>query len=263
MTVHSWLRLGASALAWSIKPPKGRASILFGTMHVRDERAYQFCDVWYPYIRNADVYFGEMDLSTPVPFYPLPLYNLHQHFSPAAYAKMRKQLHKSFGLDIDRYAHLHPLMILSAISQHLMTSDHTVSLDEHLWTYAKNHNKEVRGLESVEEQLHLLHTVLVEPLYRQMMNISRNPSKVRRFTLKTLDLYSRGEIHALYQMTKSSMHSLRRTIIYDRNRLMAKRILSLDKECSYFISVGVGHFSGRAGILSLLRKGGWSVRPVL
>jgi uncharacterized protein YbaP (TraB family) len=231
-------------------------------MHVRDERVYQFCDRWYPHILNADVYIGEMDLNPPIPFHQSPIYHAQHHFSSLAYAKMRRQLHKSFGMDLDRYAHLHPLMILSVISQNLMANDHAVSLDEHLWNYAKIHNKEVRGLESVEEQMKLLHAIPAGPLYRQIFSISRNPSRIRRFTWKTLDLYTRGDIHALYQMTKRSMHNLRKPVIYDRNQLMADRILSLDTGLSYFISVGVGHFSGKKGLLSLVRKGGWTIKPV-
>jgi len=231
-------------------------------MHIRDERVYRFCDAIYPLILETEVYIGEMDLE---PFDGLstgPAYSMQAFFRPGVYSKLRKQLLKSFYLDIDRYAHLHPLMIMSAISQAILSKDHAVSLDEHLWNFAKQNRLVVQGLESVHEQVALLHTIAPEPLYTQIRNISARPEMIRKFTDRALACYVSGDIHQLYQLTKSSMHALRKRIIYDRNRLMVQRIGDFDLTRRYFISVGAGHLSGSTGIISGLRKSGYKVRPV-
>ncbi len=228
-------------------------------MHIRDDRVYRFCDAIYPLILQADVYVGEMDLTD----LPQPAakqgYNMSAFFRPAAYHKLRMQILKSFKLDVNRYGHLHPLMIMSAMSQHLLDNDHAVSLDEHLWNFAKENQLSLQGLETIQEQMDLLHSIKTDPLYRQIKEISTQPGKLRKFSDKALSCYTQGEIHNLYQLTKSSMHELRKLIIYNRNKLMVSRIIRFDPVKSYFITVGAGHLSGTSGIISGLRKSGYKV----
>lgn len=231
-------------------------------MHIRDERVYQFCHELYPHILTADVYVGEMDLH---PFdieVNGPEYDFQKEFTPAGYQKIRKQLIKSFQFDISRYTYLHPLMILSGITQNILVNDHAVSLDEHLWNYARDNQRHLQGLETAREQLSLLHSIDPKPLYRQIETISSRPSGIRKFTDRALEYYIRGDIHLLYQMTRSSMHQLRKRIIYNRNELMVARMLAFDPALSYFITVGAGHLSGPMGLISLLRRKGFKIRPI-
>lgn len=237
-------------------------SYLFGTMHIKDDRVYQFCDALYPLIQSADVYVGEMDMSSVQADIGAHVYSMKAFFRPEVYQKIKAQLLKSFRLDLDRYAHLHPLMIMSAVSQTILDQDHSVSLDEYLWNYARENNLIVQGLESVEEQISLLHAIDPEPLYVQIRNISSRPAALRKFTDTALGYYLHGDIHRLYQVTKSSMRDLRKRIIYQRNKLMAERIAAFDPSRRYFITVGAGHLSGPTGIISSLRKAGYKVQAV-
>ncbi len=231
-------------------------------MHIRDNRAYQFAVHLYPFIRNADVYVGEMELENPLTLDFSNSYDLKMQFSSTAYEKMRKQLIKSFQFDIEPYIYQHPLIILSAVSQKMLDADHQVSLDEHLWQFAKQLGKPTFGLESYLEQATLLHSIEPGPLYRQLLKISKKPSGIGRQTRKTLSRYMSNNIHRLYQMTKSSMHGLRKRIIYDRNRVMATRILGFSSDKKYFIAVGAGHLSGKSGLLARLKHAGWKVSPI-
>ncbi|HZV44834.1 MAG TPA: TraB/GumN family protein, partial [Saprospiraceae bacterium] len=52
----------ASSLLWQLIPPQGQPHWLFGSMHIRDNRVYQFGEKLYPLISDSDVYVGEMEL---------------------------------------------------------------------------------------------------------------------------------------------------------------------------------------------------------
>ena len=240
----------------------GQSCWLFGSMHIRDNRVYQFTEKLYPLIHDADVFVGEMELENPGELHFSNQYDLKSHMSVSAFEKMKKQFLKSFRVDIERFVHFHPLMALSAISQSLLAAEHQVSLDEHLWHYAKGNGKPVFGIESYIEQSSLLHSIDPIPLYRQLLKISRSPSGMSRQTHSALSAYMRSDIHQLYRLTKSSMHDLRKRIIYDRNHVMVDRILDFSSDQKYFIVVGAGHLSGKFGVLVLLKKAGWKVRPV-
>lgn len=231
-------------------------------MHIRDARAFLLAGKLNPYILQSDCYVAEMDLRLPTPSSPGRRYQMEAHFRPKVFTRIKQQLRKSFDLDLDRYSDLHPLMIISAITQRILMQDHSISMDEYLWDIAARHRIDLTGLESLEEQVQLLHSLPVDPLYRQIKHISQRPDVMRAFTQKSIDYYLKADIHALYLLTKRSMHELRRPVIYDRNYRMVKRIQMYDHTKSHFIAVGAGHLSGRYGIISLLRKEGWEVRPV-
>ncbi len=251
------------SILWSLIPSEGQSSWLFGTMHIRDDRAYQLCKNLYPLILQSDHLIGEMDLNMPDTRKSIPAYDIHQYLNDEIYRKIHRQLNRSFNLNLDQFAHLHPLMIMSFISTSVLQSEHQISLDEHLWQYAKEHGKPASGLESYEEQLKILNSIEPGAIYKLLMDISRNPAAIRKNTVKGLDLYINGRIHQLFKLSKSSMQHLRKKVIYERNRNMASAINQLDTSMQYFISVGAGHLSGKSGLIALLKRGGWKVKPVL
>jgi len=170
-------------------------------------------------------------------------------------------LNKSFNLNIDQVSHLHPLMIMSIISTSILQTEHHISLDEYLWNFAKQHDKPTSGLESYDQQFKILHSIEAGPIYKQLLDMSKNPGATKKSTGKSLDLYVKGYIHQLYMLSKASMQHLRKKVIYERNFHMVSVINHLDHSLQYFITVGAGHLSGKFGLLSLLKKSGWKVRP--
>jgi uncharacterized protein YbaP (TraB family) len=230
-------------------------------MHIRDERAFQSSNKLYELILSSDAFIGEMDMTMPGLISEQLKYDAKDFIKEKVYQKLRKQLIKSFQVDLDFYRQLHPLMIMSLISNSVLQKEHLVSLDENLWNYAKENGKLMLGLESYETQFQILHSIDPEPLYKQLQKIGRNPSAVRKHTDKGITLYVEGRIHELYILSKSSMHELRKKIIYERNKRMAEVVFDLDTGLQYFITAGAGHLSGKTGLISMLRKKGYKVRP--
>ena len=230
-------------------------------MHIRDERAFQSSKRLYELILSSDAFIGEMDMTLPGSIVEHSKYDARDFIKEKVYQKLRKQLIKSFQVDFDFYRHLHPLMIMSLLSNSVLQKEHLVSLDENLWNYAKENGKLMLGLESYETQFQILHSIDPAPIYQQLLKIGRNPSAVRKHTDKGITLYVEGRIHELYILSKSSMHELRKKIIYERNERMAEVVIKLDTALQYFITVGAGHLSGKTGMISILRRQGYKVRP--
>src|SRR5687767_640125 len=254
--------MARQSLLWSITPPGSDQSFfLFGTMHIRDDRAYQLCRELYPLIRASDCFIGEMDLDHPHEI-NMPSYDMRAFITQKKYEKVKHQLNKSFKINLDHLAHLHPLLIISFLSTAGMSNDHLVSLDEHLWQFAKEQDKPVQGLESYEKQFEILHSIEPVPLYKQIIKLSRNPGAVANQSSRGIDLYVEGRIHQLYMLSKTSMRHLRKKVIYERNLNMFSVINHLDFQKKYFISVGAGHLSGQSGLLSLLKKAGWKAKSI-
>lgn len=231
-------------------------------MHVRDDRAHQFAEKLYPMILQSDQFIGEMDLDETPASINLPAYNIHDFISERTYQKLNAQLKKSYKIELGSIAHLHPLMIMSLLSTSVLESEHHISLDEHLWRYAVEHGKPASGLETYAAQLEILHAIPVAPLYKQLVDVSRKPSILKKSTTRGLNLYIQGRIHELYKLSKTSMQQLRKKVIYERNQHMVSVIEELDKSKQYFITVGTGHLSGKFGLIHLLKKIGFTIKPL-
>lgn len=253
--------MSRQSLLWSLNFEGKPVSYLFGTMHVRDDRAYRLCQQLYPLINNCDCYVGEMDLH-PRPNVTMPAYDILKYITDKKYDKIHKQFLRSFHIDLHRFKHLHPLLIMSVLSTQDLSIDHIVSLDEHLWLYSEENGKEMSGLESYERQFEILHTIDPAAVYKQLVKLARNPGSIRKQTERGINHYINGRIHELYMFSKSSMHELRKKIIYERNRNMVEFIKNMDESKSYFITVGAGHLSGKFGILPLLKREGVRVKAI-
>lgn len=230
-------------------------------MHVRDERVHRFSHTLLSLIRACDVYVAEMAL-TGEPAVIRHDFRISSAFPPVTYAKMRMQLLKSFGLDIAPYDRVHPVVLMGMLAQRVLAEDHQVSLDEHLWSVARSAGVPVRGLESVEEQLATLTAIEPLPVCRQLRRLATSPTSLRRQTAAVLRSYMKGDIHGLYQMTRASLRELRKPILVARNRRMVRRIIGLDPTRAHFIAVGAAHLGGARGIIAVLRRLGWRIRPV-
>jgi uncharacterized protein len=57
------------------------------------------------------------------------------------------------------------------------------------------------------------------------------------------------------------MKGNRQLMIFDRNELMADRIVEMTAENTVCAAIGAGHFWGEKGVLNALRKKGFIVEP--
>jgi uncharacterized protein YbaP (TraB family) len=56
---------------------------------------------------------------------------------------------------------------------------------------------------------------------------------------------------------------MRKLLLYERNTIMAERFAEIARQESLFCAVGAGHLSGKKGLLRLLKKEGFKVRPII
>jgi uncharacterized protein len=54
----------------------------------------------------------------------------------------------------------------------------------------------------------------------------------------------------------------RKLMIYDRNIIMANRMVGLSEENSCFFAIGAAHLPGQKGVMALLKRQGYKIVPV-
>lgn len=258
------------SLLWKLTPQgEGLPSFLFGTMHIRDQRAFYGLERVYACIDSCPLFALEIDLEeglqTPsVSLFSLPGQStLHDHIPPRKYQRLRQILLKAFGIDLGRLSRLQPLAIIEILTSQIVSEDHPLVLDAHLWEYATAQGKTTMGLETLEEQQKTLAGITLEAQLKMLLEIGRNVRHFRHTLDRMASLYESGDLNGIYRLSRQSAGGLRRLLLFERNRIMAERIGAIIAEQPAFFAVGAAHLLGGKGMLRLLKRQGIRTEPVV
>lgn len=260
--------ISTNTLLWRIQPSGGPHSYLFGTMHVRDKRAFALLEQVCRCIDECEALALEFDLgAVGEDFDPSLLQlpdgqTLDSLLPDKKFQKLRRFLLRALEVDIMAFRQALPLMTVNALNEHMMGKEQPVALDEQLWRYAKSRGKLILGIETYQEQVALLRSIPVEQQLQGLLWMGRNLKAHRRQLRKMADLYETGDIYRLHRAAKRSASGMRYSLLYRRNVIMAERIAEFTAEQSVFCAVGAGHLAGGKGVLRLLKHRGVTLKPV-
>lgn len=237
-----------------------RSSYLFGSMHVRDKRAFIYLDLVKSILDNCSNFYAEIAISEYLysksdSLFLLPDGMTIQDFVKAnAYAKMHKQLKKSFNIDLIQVDRFLPMAVTNLLAEKSLNCEMENSVDNTVWDLAKNRGLVCDGLESLEEQTNLLKTIPISFQVKQLMKISKNIKKFRQQQIKLVTYYSMGDYKKLYHEGKRSLGKYRKVMLYKRNERMTNRIVQEISKDTCFFMIGAGHIYGDKGVIALLKR---------
>ena len=242
-------------------------SYLFGTMHVRDSRVFEDIGTVFEKIRECEAFAAEFNLGETSGSIDSPLaqladiQSLTYFIRPEKYQKLRKILLKTTGYDLDHFKYSPPFIIVNLLTEKILRPDMPVSLDEHLWNFAKKEGKSLQGIETLREQLQVLNNISMNDQIKMLLEMGSNINRYRQHLLHMAELYQKGELRLLYRAVKKNSKGLRKLLLYRRNVIMADRILALVSTQTVFSAIGAAHLWGGKGVIRLLKMQGLRVTP--
>ena len=258
-----------NALLWRLKPPKeGPDSYLFGTMHVRDLRAFNWLEQAKHCLDKCEVFATEFDFSESDPTQLAAVLQggeqepLDELLKPGAWKNLQRLCKKRLGIPAEHMRFTHPMAVSMALSNSLLADETNYSLDETLWNYAREQGKQTTGVETFEEQLEILGEIPYRQHLKSLTWLLKNYKRQKKRLRKMMQWYNAGELQKLYRSARKDAKGMRKVLLFDRNHLMADRVVEIAGKQSLFCAVGAGHLAGEKGMLRLLKKAGFKVRPV-
>lgn len=243
-------------------------SYLFGTMHVRDQRAFQQLGQVYAAMETCEGFAAEFHLEEAGSGFPpealeLPDGQRISDFLPKKkWGRHRQVLRKSTGVDLARFDRILPFMVVNIATESLLGQDMPEALDQHLWAFAEKKGKDLHGIETLQEQMEVLAKISLETQLKMLAGLCKDIGRFRRYLLRLAELYEAGEVQRLYKMVKKNSKGLRALMLYRRNEVMAERIAGLAQEKPVFVAIGAAHLGGGKGVLRLLKKRGFKLQPL-
>lgn len=177
--------------------------------------------------------------------------------------KLEKNLLKSLGLPIRSLLRMKPLLVVNLISERLLADANPISMDKDLWQVAEAKGKILKGVETFEEQLHILERIPIKYQLKNLLSIAKDIGKYKRQLLHLSEIYDAGDMQQLYKVSKKGIGPIRKFMLTDRNQVMADRIMTIASEASLFCAIGAGHLAGKKGVLRLLKQQGLTIKPII
>lgn len=261
-----------NSLLYTIQHPSTtRIHYIFGTVHLSTKEAFTHYDLACQYLKACSHYVGEMDLSGSEKDFNVHPFSFDFGQSLIDYVPFKKLAKysriciKAFGFDLQRFLHFKPMFILAMITESMFDKSRVESLDLALTGRALQLGLQIGGLETYQEQMEIAKSIPIEYQLKSFKDALSNVSKFRKDGIALLKAYSDGNLKTIANKSKSSMGSIKSVMLYDRNIIMASRIIEKirsQKEGATFFSLGAGHICGANNIIKLLTQQGFNVKPV-
>ena len=148
------------------------------------------------------------------------------------------------------------------------TDQKTVSYEFEIMHIAEKQKKEFGGLETMEFQMGIFDSIPYKAQAEMLVNGIKSAAKGGEGEFsKMVQMYKAQDIEAMSKIMDSDkdtegLEQYESMLITTRNRnwipLMAKSM----KQKQTFFAVGAGHLGGEKGVINLLRKEGYTVKPL-
>lgn len=262
-----------NSLLWEISG-KGSTdtSYLFGTIHIRDKRVFNLGDSTYYAINKTRALFGELNIQnkSEIKKYASDIMmpagtSLKTLLSASDYKVVKKYCKKHLGVYAILINKVKPIFISAVISSNLLKKDEKNELDTYLQEYAAKQGKTIGGLETVKEQMAVLNKLSLQEQANILLDQITNIEEEKVMMEHMLQIYlseSLDSLDVLVQSDSSSSEEFDEAILNERNKIMVERMETQIRNQPTFFAVGAAHLAGDKGLIMLLRKKGYNVRPV-
>ena len=255
-----------------------KPSYLFGTMHVSSKIAFNLADSFYIAIKNSEVVALETNPETwqeDMNNYDLRPSRYMYGFNPGLSNEMPSDYFNIKTLRFGKYEKKLEIAMFSKPSMinnllYRSMSDNTSDFEEdtyldlYIYQTGKKLGKKVAGVEQYEESMRLM-----AEAFRDAAKEKNKKEKSFDFDeefspAKLQEAYRVGNLDQLDSINKlnSQSDAFDEKFLYRRNEIQANSIDSILKRSSLFVGVGAAHLPGNRGVIELLRKKGYKLRPI-
>ena len=258
-----------------------KPSYLIGTMHVSSKMAFNLPDSFYIALRNAQVVALETNPETwqeDMSKYDLGQSNEYNDGSvyagymaiPNDFLSIKTLKFYKYDSKIERSLYSNPSTINSLLyrtyGNESSDFEEDTYLDMYIFQCGKKWGKKVAGVEDYGESMKLMAEAYRDAAKdKTRKERSYGDAEATYGEDKLQEAYRAGNLDLLDSINKynSTSDAFDEKFLYRRNEIQAKSIDSIIKSgASLFVGVGAAHLPGERGVIEILRKQGYKLRPV-
>lgn len=269
---------GASAqVLWRVTAdgPVGaeHTSYVLGTMHTAGTEVIDTLAGLTEALECVSVVYGEVS-SSDMALTPATMAcaiapsdsTLQRLLSPAALDSVCRYV-STFGVDgartLEALGKMKPAMLDAFLEVRRAGASTDMAMDIALQHRATAMGKDVRALETAEQQVRMLMGTPVAEQLEALMESVRAPEAAQAVSDSLVAAYRCQDLETIGRLLARGMREAYvERMVYARNRAWAAVLVSEMRCRSVLVAVGAGHLVGPEGLLAMLRSAGFDVSPV-
>jgi len=263
-------------LFWEISHPDIKhKSYLFGTIHMIPEELFFLPEGVKEAIGSAGVVFFEVDISKMKdPVYMMEVLQqsymqgdttLSELLSKDEYALVQAHF-EEMGMPIFLFEKIKPMFLSVFGDKEIMGKNAEGKLkfyEFELMDLAEKAGKEIKGLESIEYQMSLMDSIPYAKQAQYLVQSLQSDNNQESTLDSIFTLYLAQDIEAMHQsLDDGELSEYDNMLLINRNHNWIPVATTNMKEKPCFFAVGAAHIGGPYGMIALLRKQGFRLKPV-
>lgn len=247
-------------------------SYLLGTFHLLCKEDVHFSDALKQAVKNASAVYMELDMDDITTILGglnmMQMKNgkkLKDLFTAEEYKRVESFFKDSLKTSLGFYQGTKPMMLTSLIYPKLMECKTVSGVEQQLARLAKENKKEMLGLETLAFQASVFDSIPYEAQAVELLKTIDSLQRSKRFFDSMVGAYKNQDMAAMERMMNDKdygMEDKQDMMLDNRNRNWVGQLKTIMHKDPVFVAVGAGHLPGQAGLIALLRKEGYVVRPL-
>lgn len=253
-----------------------KPSYLYGTIHMICKDDASLGDSLVAAIQRSDRVYFEVDMDNLIEmFTALKDFKMRNDttladlLSKEDYEKVKEYMEsKSNLLPFSKLETYKPMLASSLLMESGIGCEESVAMEQLIMEQAKKSGKRIEGLETMSYQASIFDSIPYKLQAEQLLKYiteGGSQSQADKQFDEMIEAYKAQDIEKLGEFVKedeSGLGHYEDILIYNRNRNWVQKLKKLMPEKSLTIAVGAGHLAGENGVIKLLRKEGYTVKPV-
>jgi uncharacterized protein len=262
-----------NTLLWEITGKKLTApSYLFGTFHLICKDDMPFGVQLKTAVQSVKEIYMELDMDDPATMMGgLFLMNmrgdttLKKLYTEAEYKKVELFFKDSLHTPLTMFQKMKPFFTMSMIYPKMLPCKTMSGVEQELMKLAKENKKEIQGLETMAFQAAVFDSIPYAQQAKELLKTIDSLGAYKKYFDTMVRVYKKQElkeIQNLFTKSEFGMEENQDILLDKRNKNWVKQLKEIMKKQSIFIAVGAGHLVGEMGLIELLRKEGYTLRPI-
>jgi len=246
-----------------------KTSYLYGTMHVSKKIAFRLDDVFYDALDQSEKVALESDPGTWLENDSDMVnmgYSQSSGFSTKGFYSRNFTIRPPTKEQLAGYLAFEDRLVNSILyrtNEYSQNFEEETYLDMFIYQAGSKFNKPIIALEDLEESTALVGRASLNAIKQKPDEWLQKKMQRQDLMFLMQDAYRERNINLLDSIDRAmyTAHYLK-NMLYLRNENMAHRLDSVMKTAKIFAGIGAAHLPGAHGVISLLRKKGYTVKPL-
>ena len=262
-----------NTLLWEISGKDlKKPSFLFGTFHLMCKEDIHFSSGLMAALKDSKEVYFEMDLDDPAntlgALFFMNMKNgvsLKDLYTEAEYKKLQAFFTDSLKVSLALMHKMKPSFLEAFLYPKMMPCKNMSGIEQELLKIAATEKKEIKGFETIAFQASVFDSIPYSDQAKSLYNTIDSLNNYRMYLDTMMLVYQSQQldrIDSLFSKPEFGLKDGLEILLDRRNINWVAQLKNILPEKNVFIAVGAGHLVGKKGLIALLKKEGYTLRPL-